>query len=101
MNTAIPFAVGASTTEPSSEIPERMTTAPASSSPGATNSSGHQPARLLCQQRRRGVDDEDVDAADRRGREEPAHEEPEPAERAYDQRLQQAALRVAAHRARA
>ena len=42
MNTAMPFAVDESTTEPSSEMAITMRTAPASSTPGQTMRSGHQ-----------------------------------------------------------
>ena len=97
MKTAIPFAVGVRKTEPSSETAAITSTPPASSMPGMTTRSGVQFPFACVISTDPGVHEQDVRRADG-GRAEVARDEHgRPADRADDERLQQAALRVPAH----
>ena len=97
MKTAIPFAVDESTTEPSSDSAITTSTPPASSTPGQTMLVGPPVAGEPGDQHRDEVDDEHVgDAHDRRA-EEAREEQRRAADGTNDERLEQAALRVARH----
>ena len=95
MKTAIPFAVDDSTTEPSSDSAITITTPNASSRPGQTIRSGHQCPVSPVIEHRGEVDGEHVRDADAGGAEEPREQQRRAADRPDDERLQQAALRVA------
>ena len=100
MNIAMPFATADSTTEPSNESATRMTTLPASATPGPTTRSGAVPGDAATIAITPAYRTSDVDRAHAAGAAcEAAEQQLGAADRAHHEWLQQPAFGVAADRA--
>ena len=95
MKTAIPFAVEERKTEPRIESGDHDHDAAGELEPGHERRRGRPVPGQVDDRQRDPVHGEHVDDADHRRAEEPREQQRRPADRAHDERLQQAALGIA------